>query len=269
MRAAPGPAELLRFRERLERAARDLTHEYDELLGRLSYAAMPTTTGPTISFARGAPSLDIVDVDGLKEAAVRAFEKRPRGRPPAYGTAVGYPPLREWIADKHGVEPERVLVTNGSLQADAFLFDAPRPCRATRWSSRARPTTARCWACASAARSCTRSRSRRTGSTRDALARAARGRRQARSSPTSSRTSRTRPATRSRSSKRQALLALAPEHDFIDLRGRPVRRAPLHAASRCRRCSSLDEPSHVVYASSFTKTVCPGVRVGYLVGPPS
>ncbi len=27
------------------------------------------------------------------------------------------------------------------------------------------------------------------------------------------------------------------------------------------------DPERVVYASSFTKTVCPGVRVGYLVGP--
>ena len=31
--APPSAAELLRFRERLERAARELTHEYDELLG--------------------------------------------------------------------------------------------------------------------------------------------------------------------------------------------------------------------------------------------
>jgi hypothetical protein len=30
-----------------------------------------------ISFARGAPSLDIVDVDGLKAAAARAFENDP------------------------------------------------------------------------------------------------------------------------------------------------------------------------------------------------
>jgi len=30
---------------------------------------------------------------------------------------------------------------------------------------------------------------------------------------------------------------------------------------------SLDENDRVVYASSFTKTVCPGVRVGYLAGP--
>ena len=31
---------------------------------------------------------------------------------------------------------------------------------------------------------------------------------------------------------------------------------------------SLDESGQVVYASSFSKTVCPGIRVGYLVGPP-
>src|SRR5271157_2391291 len=67
----PDPAELLRFRERLERAARDLTHDYDELLGRLSYAAMSTSPPRTISFVRGVPSLDIIDVEGLREAAVR------------------------------------------------------------------------------------------------------------------------------------------------------------------------------------------------------
>ncbi len=30
---------------------------------------------------------------------------------------------------------------------------------------------------------------------------------------------------------------------------------------------SLDSDDTVVYASSFSKTVCPGIRVGYLVGP--
>src|SRR3712207_4011070 len=75
----------------------------------------------SISFARGAPSLDIVDVDGLKEAAERAFDEDPAGTT-AYGTSVGYVPLREWIADKHGVDTDQVLVTNGSMQADAFLF---------------------------------------------------------------------------------------------------------------------------------------------------
>ena len=75
----------------------------------------------TISFARGAPSLDIVDVEGLQEAAQRAFADDPAGTT-AYGTSVGYVPLREWIAEQHGVETDQVLVTNGSMQADAFLF---------------------------------------------------------------------------------------------------------------------------------------------------
>src|SRR3712207_1982406 len=75
----------------------------------------------TISFARGAPSLDIVDVEGLREAAQRAFANDPAGTT-AYGTSVGYVPLREYIAEQHGVAVEQVLVTNGSMQADAFLF---------------------------------------------------------------------------------------------------------------------------------------------------
>src|SRR5438309_4059331 len=77
----------------------------------------------TISFARGAPSLDIVDVEGLRAAAERAFASDPGGMT-AYGTSVGYVPLREWIAERHGVQPANVIVTNGSMQADAFLFEA-------------------------------------------------------------------------------------------------------------------------------------------------
>src|ERR671930_554726 len=76
----------------------------------------------TISFARGAPSLDIVDVEGLKAAAQRAFERDPAGTT-AYGTAIGYVPLRQWIAEQHQVDPSQVIVTNGSMQADAFLFE--------------------------------------------------------------------------------------------------------------------------------------------------
>src|SRR5947199_7040309 len=76
-----------------------------------------------ISFARGAPSLDIIDVEGLRKAAEDALTKDAAGAT-AYGTSVGYPPLREWIAARHQVEPAQVLVTNGSMQADAFLFEA-------------------------------------------------------------------------------------------------------------------------------------------------
>jgi DNA-binding transcriptional MocR family regulator len=41
----------------------------------------------------------------------------------SYGSTLGYQPLREWLAGRHGVEAERVLVTNGSLQAFHFVLD--------------------------------------------------------------------------------------------------------------------------------------------------
>ena len=67
-------------------------------------------------------------------------------------------------------------------------------------------------------------------------------------------------------SKRQELLALAAEHDFIILEDDPYAELRF-AGEPVPTMLSLDG-SRVVYASSFTKTVCPGVRVGYLVGPP-
>ena len=54
-------------------------------------AGMPANA--TISFARGAPSLDIVDVEGLREAAQQAFTDDPAGTV-AYGTSVGVWPTR-------------------------------------------------------------------------------------------------------------------------------------------------------------------------------
>src|SRR3954453_4719148 len=76
----------------------------------------------TLSLPRGAPSLDIVDVEGLKEAAARAFANDPGGAT-AYGTAIGYVPLRRWIAEQHGGGEENVIVTTGSMKAHAVLFD--------------------------------------------------------------------------------------------------------------------------------------------------
>src|SRR2546423_5119406 len=81
---------------------------------------MSSTT--PISFARGAPSLDIIAVDDLRAAADRAFQSDPQGTF-SYGTSGGYVPLRDWIADYHGLEREQVVATNGSMQADAFLFE--------------------------------------------------------------------------------------------------------------------------------------------------
>ncbi|HTD08267.1 MAG TPA: PLP-dependent aminotransferase family protein [Solirubrobacteraceae bacterium] len=265
----PSPAELLRFRERLEQTARDLAHDYDQLLGRLSYAAVPMNeipTRPTISFARGAPSLDIVDVDGLRDAAVRAFESDPAGTT-AYGTSIGYPRLRSWIADRHGVEPERVLVTNGSMQADAFLFE-----QLVREGDEViveRPTYDRTLLSL-------RSRGARVhavelqpdGINTNALAELLTA------GPSAARPTLAHiipnfqnPAGYTLSyEKRRRLLELAADHSFMVFEDDPY--VELRFSGETLPTMLSMDPERVVYASSFSKTVCPGIRVGYLVGPP-
>jgi DNA-binding transcriptional MocR family regulator len=267
---APSAAELLRFRERLEQAARELTHDYDELLGRLSFPAMPTSPAgpvpgaPTISFARGAPSLDIVDVDGLRDAAVRAFESDPAGTT-AYGTSVGYPRLRSWIADRHGVEPERVLVTNGSMQADAFLFEhLVRPGDEVIVE---RPSYDRTLLSL-------RQRGARLhdielqpdGIDIHALERLLAGGAGARPRLAHIIPNFQNPAGYTLSlPKRRALLRLAAEHGFLVFEDDPYVELRFSGES-LPTMLSMDQ-DRVVYASSFSKTVCPGIRVGYLVGP--
>jgi len=261
----PRPEELLRFRDRLEQAARDLTHDYDELLGRLSYAAVSPSPGPTISFARGAPSLDIVDVEGLRDAAVRAFESDPAGTT-AYGTSIGYPRLRSWIADRHGVEPERVLVTNGSMQADAFLFEqlvrpgddviVERPSY-DRTLLSLRQRGARLHAV----------ELEPDGIDTDALARLLEGGTQVRPRIAHIIPNFQNPAGYTLSlEKRGRLLGLAAGHDFIVFEDDPY--VELRFSGETLPTMLSMAPERVVYASSFSKTVCPGIRVGYLVGPP-
>jgi DNA-binding transcriptional MocR family regulator len=75
-----------------------------------------------ISFARGVPAPECLPVDDLAECA-RAAIARDGTTVLSYGTAGGYGPLREWIADRHDVEARRVLLTNGSLQGFVFLIE--------------------------------------------------------------------------------------------------------------------------------------------------
>ncbi|MEU4557412.1 PLP-dependent aminotransferase family protein [Actinoplanes sp. NPDC023936] len=221
------------------------------------------TAEQLISFARGAPSLDIVDVEGLKAAATRAFDADPAGVT-AYGTSVGYLPLRKWIADKHNVSPDQVIVTNGSLQADAFLFghlvqpgddvvvEKPTYDRTLlnlqNLGAKVHQVTLR-----------------EDGIDIDEL----RGLLESGVRPKLAHIipNYQNPAGLTLSlEKRQALLALAAQYEFIIFEDDPYvdirfRGEPLPSML------SLDTDNTVVHASSFTKTVCPGVRVGYLVGP--
>ena len=65
--------------------------------------------------------------------------------------------------------------------------------------------------------------------------------------------------------KRTKLLALAVEHDFTIFEDDPY-VAIRFEGETIPTMLSQDEAGRVVYASSFSKTVCPGIRVGYLVG---
>jgi 2-aminoadipate transaminase len=217
----------------------------------------------TISFARGAPSLDIVDVEGLREASQQAFDKDPAG-PVAYGTSVGYVPLREWIAEQHGVAVEQVLVTNGSMQADAFLFEllvqpgdpvvveSPTYDR-TLLNLRNREADIHMVELETDGIDTAGLRTLLETGVRPKLAHII---------PNFQ-----NPAGYTLSAaKRTELLALAAEYDFTIFEDDPY-VAIRFEGEPLPTMREQDEAGKVVYASSFSKTVCPGIRVGYLVGP--
>lgn len=73
-----------------------------------------------ISFARGFPGPDLLPIDEFGDCAREALA-RDGATALNYGAAGGYGPLREWIAARHGVVSSRVIVTNGSLQGFNFV----------------------------------------------------------------------------------------------------------------------------------------------------
>jgi 2-aminoadipate transaminase len=74
----------------------------------------------TISLARGVPAPECIPVEELADCA-RAAVLNDGATALSYGSSAGYAPLREWIAERHGVAADRVVVTNGSLQGFVFL----------------------------------------------------------------------------------------------------------------------------------------------------
>ncbi|MEV6341965.1 PLP-dependent aminotransferase family protein [Actinoplanes sp. NPDC051851] len=221
------------------------------------------TAEQLISFARGAPSLDIVDVEGLKAAAVRAFDADPAGVT-AYGTSVGYLPLRKWIADKHGVSADQVIVTNGSLQADAFLFGhlvKPGDDVIVEKPTYDR-TLLNLQNLGAKVHQVTLQQDGIDVDELRALLESGIRPKLAHIIPNYQ-----NPAGLTLSEeKRRALLALAAEFEFLIFEDDPYVDIRFRGEA-LPSMLSLDTENLVVHASSFTKTVCPGVRVGYLVGP--
>ncbi|MFV0427589.1 MAG: PLP-dependent aminotransferase family protein [Beutenbergiaceae bacterium] len=214
-----------------------------------------------ISFARGAPSLDIIDVDGLRSAADQAFATDPAGSF-AYGTSVGYLPLRSWIAERHGVAQDQVLVTNGSMQADAFLFNTlvspgdgvivERPSYdRTLGSLRALGAQLHPVEMESDGVSVAGIRQVVASGASPVLAHLIPNFHNPAGYTLSAR-------------KRTQLLELATEGDFTIFEDDPY--VELRFSGQKLPTMFSQSQGQVVYASSFSKTVCPGIRVGYLVG---
>ena len=216
-----------------------------------------------ISFARGIPAPEILPVSELADCA-RAAVERDGEVALNYGPVAGYGPLREWIAEHHGVGPGRVMVTNGSLQGlnlllehfaarGRILVEAPTYDRPLKISARIGAEL------------------RTIPQDEDGLDVDALEHELTRDSspaflyvlPTFQNPSgRTLPLDR-----RRRLVELANEHDLTVLEDDPYGKVRFEGEAP-PSLHELDGGEHVLYSSSFSKIVAPGARVGYFVLPP-
>jgi 2-aminoadipate transaminase len=215
----------------------------------------------TISLARGVPAPDCIPVDELADCARAAIE-RDGSTVLSYGAVGGYQPLRERLAERHGVDAGRILVTNGSLQGIAFLAD--------RFAGRRvlveQPTYDRpLKLLAARGVDVTAVPMDDEGLDLDALERAlAHGPEPAflYTIPTFQ-----NPSGRTLSTeRRRRLVELARERDLLVLEDDPYGLVRFEGEPP-PTLFELDGGERVVYSSSFSKTIAPGLRVGYFVLP--
>jgi len=216
----------------------------------------------TISFARGAPSADILPHEAVREAAAHALESDWE-KALSYGTGRGHLGLAEWIAEMHGVDPARVMVTNGSLEAGAMLFrflldrgdqvvvEQPSYDRTLLLLERLGADRIGVPL-------------EEDGVDVEAVAEVTAGRdiRLVHVIPNFH-----NPAGCTLSAeKRLRLVSLAGERGFNLFEDDPYRLISF-GDDPPPTMLEQDERDRVVHASSFSKTVAPGIRVGYLIGP--
>jgi DNA-binding transcriptional MocR family regulator len=219
----------------------------------------------TISFARGAPSPDLIPVEAVRRATTKALEEDWKTAL-SYGVGIGHPGLCAWIAERHGIEnPKQVMVTNGSLEAGAMLFrnllsPGDRVIVEQPSYDRTLLLLEQCGV------EFVPVGLDSDGIDVDAVERAlAEGPvKLAHIIPNFH-----NPAGCTLSeAKRRRLVELAAEHDFMIFEDDPYRELPF-GEDPPPTMLSMDGADRVIHASSFSKTVSPGVRVGYLAGPVS
>src|SRR6266702_3383851 len=215
----------------------------------------------TISLARGVPAPECLPVEELGDCA-QAAVARDGATVLSYGSSSGYGPLRDWIAERHGVDPARVLITNGSLQGMVFL--------AERFAGERvlveEPTYDRPLKILAAhGVETTPIAMDDEGLDLDALAQTLRsGRKPAflYTIPTFQ-----NPSGRTLSTERRHRLAeLAREQQLLVLEDDPYGLVRFDGEAP-PTLFELEGGTHVAYSSSFSKTIAPGLRVGYFVLP--
>jgi 2-aminoadipate transaminase len=216
-----------------------------------------------ISFARGAPAPECLPPELLAECA-RAVLERDGVAVLSYGAGGGYGPLREWLAARHGVEPGRVLLTSGSLQGFVFLAEAlvqpgARVLVEAPTYDRPLKILARLGARVEALPMDDE------GLDPDALERAlSEGERPAflYTIPTFQ-----NPSGRTLSEeRRRALVDISRRHDLTVLEDDPYGLVRYEGTAP-PTLFELEGGERIAYSSSFSKTIAPGLRVGWFVLP--
>jgi DNA-binding transcriptional MocR family regulator len=217
-----------------------------------------------ISFARGAPSADILPVDPVRKAAAKALADDWK-RALSYGTGIGHPGLCEWIAERHGLaDPAQVMVTNGSLEAGALLFQhlvgaGDRVVVEQPSYDRTLLLLERLGA------DLTGVPLEADGIDVEELERVLGDGPPVRLVHVIPNFHNPAGCTVS-AEKRRRLVELAREHGFWIFEDDPYRELPFDEDPPPTMLSPGGD-GRVIHASSFSKTVSPGVRVGYLAGP--
>ena len=215
----------------------------------------------TISFARGVPAPECIPVEQLADCA-RAVVERDGATVLSYGSAGGYEPLREWVAERHGVEPGRVLVTNGSLQGIVFLAERFAGERVlVEAPTYDRPLKILVGAGVEVSAVAMDDEGLELDVLDEALGSG--------DKPAFLYTIPTfqNPSGRTLTTeRRRRLIELARAHDLLVLEDDPYGLVRFEGEAP-PTLFELDGGERVIYSSSFSKTIAPGLRVGYFVLP--